>query len=293
MLTIPVIESCPHTVTGRGKLTIAHTILATFAGAVYEREEWMALLLGTRDESGLNINVTGIRVPLQQRSVGNCKLVKEEELTPDIVGVVHSHHSMGAFFSVTDHDTLNPRFPMSIVVAQPKVNESQVERLLGFTYKAEGRVVLPCGSIGIVSFTVLPDPVLEAWPETVTGAFRIPHLNTALDECPHTTRTRVQLMDTCTTTCGIVRTEPADTLFGRESTEFVKEVEKMTKGYNFQKGDYWDRSTNWVNRIPDNPYQSLVVVDNRQHGKKKDKSLRTLTREEGYFYRGWGEYGDD
>jgi hypothetical protein len=50
-----------------------------------------------------------------------------------------------AFFSGTDNTELNPFFKSSIVVAQAKT-------ALGFSYKAEGKVILPCGSIGKIDF---------------------------------------------------------------------------------------------------------------------------------------------
>lgn len=229
MLTIPVVPICPYTTSGVGTLKLSHAVLGTLAGAVYDRIEWMALLIGKRDKSGLNVTVESLRIPLQTRSHGNCSMVRQEPLASDVIGVVHSHHSMGAFFSQTDDDTLNPRFPTSIVIAQVNGNTSEVESLLGFRYKAEGRVQLSCGSMGIINFVVQPDPLLDIWPEKVEGHFDKPNLTTTLSHCPHNQKKRIGLRYECSTKCGIHTQEQATAIFGRDGKEFLTEVEKQTK----------------------------------------------------------------
>jgi len=250
MITVPIVEQCPYTISGLGTIKISHTILSTLAGAVYDNIEWIALLVGTRSENGLDIQVNSLRVPLQECSHSTCALVRQEPLTPDVVGVVHSHHSMRAFFSVTDDKTLNTRFPMSLVVAQTHHDSPTIEQLLGFSYKAEGRAALPCGSIGIIPFRLIPTPTIMEWPEVLVSGFSAPSDQISLRLCPRTTKTRVGFSHDCTTPCGITRTEPATTIFGRDGKEFLNEVQTNTRGSRYSEN-------------------GLIVVDNRMAWEKK------------------------
>lgn len=229
MFTIPVVEQCPYTVAGQGVMKFSHDVLGIIAGAVWEKDEWMALLIGTRSENGLEVMITDLQVPLQERNSTRCELVNPEPLTSEVIGVIHSHHNMFARFSTIDNDTLNPRFPTSIVVAQPRLQPTQEENLLGFAYQAEGRVPLPCGSIGIVKFTVLPDPLIEEWPIKVTAGFSEPHVATTLDNCPHHAVDREGLEYQFITQCGIDKKEPASAIFGQEGDTFLAEVKQKTR----------------------------------------------------------------
>lgn len=272
MITIPTVETCPYTVAGRGVLHVAHPVLSVLAGAVYDKLEWLALLVGTRSPNGLTITVDSLRVPLQERGTVDCALVKQESLDADVVGVVHSHHSMRAFFSTTDHDTLNPRFPVSLVVAQESHNCSEAEQLLGFTYQAEGRAPLPCGNNGVIQFTLLPHPVIDLWPTMAVAEFAAPNLGTTLYHCPNVTRTRAGLLQQCTTTCGITANEKATAIFGNDGKAFIKEVEHNTRGKRFDQG--------------------LTYQDNRHYfgkGYGKQKGM-SWDEERDTYLRHWGEY---
>jgi proteasome lid subunit RPN8/RPN11 len=244
MISIPVVPSCPYTRVGQGLLHIAHPVLSIFAGAVHDRIEWIALLTGTRSPDGMEVMVTGVRVPLQERSHASCELVREEPLTPEVVGVVHSHHSMDAAFSTIDDSTLNPRFPLSIVVARNSHTSTDSEKLFGFNYQAEGRVPLPCGSIGIIAYLAVPSPMLDIWPEVAEFGYEEPDTTVSLFHCPHTTRTLAGITQTCKTACGIENTQPAQAIFGNDSKEFMTEVQQKTqrskiKNYNIpQHYDY-------------------------------------------------------
>jgi len=245
MIKIPVVDTCPHTVTGQGVVHISHPVLQTLAGAIYDKQEWIAFLLGTRSHNGLEITVTDLKIPLQIRSYANCALVRQEPLEKEVVGVVHSHHSMNAFFSTTDDDTLNPRFPFSLVVAYNTNKSSRIERLLGFNYKAEGRAPLPCGTIGVIPFTVSPFPMIPEWPETVTPQFHAPNEAISLSQCPLITRTRTGFMETCTTACQLTSTQEAHAIFGRDSSAFLVEVVKQTRGTGGQK-HHNNQRNNWM-----------------------------------------------
>lgn len=268
MITITTVEKCPYTVAGTGVVRINHDVLAILAGAVYDSIEWMAILEGTRSDNGLDITVTGLRVPKQTRNSKNCEFDNPEPLHPGDVGVVHSHHSMVATFSPTDHNSLNPRFPFSIVVAQPRHNDSEAKVLMGFSYSAEGRAALPCGSNGIIKFIAIPAPMDEDWPTQPVVGYAAPDQRVVLHECPHkeSTYTKGSRTQSCLTLCGITTTEKANAIFGRRGKQFIKEVEDKTVA---SKGFEWGGNQG-VNG------GQMVVVDNRKGG-------------DGYKRRDWEE----
>ena len=147
---VKIVKSCPVTKASTGVLEFSPELVAKVAGAVQDSIEWMVLLLGERSADGFHVKVTDFRVPKQRRSGADVKMAEPMEgdgstVDDAVVGVLHSHHHMGAFFSGTDNTELNPFFKSSIVVAQAKT-------ALGFAYKAEGKVVLPCGSVGKIDF---------------------------------------------------------------------------------------------------------------------------------------------
>lgn len=144
MFELKTVYDCPVTRGSLGVMTMPPDLIGMIAGAVRDKVEWAVLLNGTRSEDGYEVTVERFTVPVQERS-GTHAVIREVELADDVVGVMHSHHTMGAFFSTTDKNTLNPRFPSSIVVAVENNN-------LGFKYEAVGKVILPCGGLGEVKF---------------------------------------------------------------------------------------------------------------------------------------------
>jgi hypothetical protein len=149
---VETVESCPVTRGSSGVMTMTVEQIAMIAGAVRDKIEWMVLLHGTRSADGYEVKVDRFTVPQQYRSGQEVELAADITLPDDCVGVMHSHHRMGAFFSHTDDTELNPRFPSSIVVAVADNN-------LGFNYRACGKVVLPCGAMGLVDFDLSIDGV--------------------------------------------------------------------------------------------------------------------------------------
>jgi proteasome lid subunit RPN8/RPN11 len=274
MMTIKVVEECPQTKVARGIMHISHKVLSTIAGAVYDKNEWMAFLVGTRTPDGLQIMVTDLFVPLQTRGHGSCETVKEEPLAPDVVGVIHSHHSMGAFFSQTDVTKLNPRFPTSIVVAQTKYNTGSEAQLLGFQYKAEGRVPLPCGTPGIVEFTAQPYPMVKDWPIVENATLGTPKPG-SLTYCPHTHVERTHLTQIVRAKCGLSSEDAVRAYFGRLSTDFIAAVEKNT--------------TAIVNEFPG----GYRYEDKRHHGKGKKHPFQDGPWNDDDFLRSWSAYGGD
>lgn len=250
--SIPVVHNCPYTKAGSGVMHINHKTLGVLAGAVHDKIEWMAFLIGTRSQDGLEVTVTDLRVPEQNRSTGHCETFKEEPLPPDVVGVVHSHHSMGAFFSQTDVDKLNPRFPTSIVISQLRHDAIPECKLLGFNYKAEGRAPLPCGSIGVIDFTVQPTPMVKDWPVVALPKFDKPVPGT-LHWCPKKKVETGHLIQRIIASCGVSTSEPTKAVFGTKSQEFIVEVEKKTKGTGMQE---------WV---PGQGYNQNYYVTDKRH----------------------------
>lgn len=143
------VSECPYTRQSHGIVRMSPTLIAELAAAVHDADEWAIVLQGTREQRGYLVNITGYRVPEQTRSSGHVEL-PPMDLEPEDVGVIHSHHRLGAFFSTTDTATLNPRFPMSIVIASKRL------QYLGFDYKGTGKVTLPCGAGAEVEMFIQP-----------------------------------------------------------------------------------------------------------------------------------------
>lgn len=237
LFKIPIIHECPHTGPARGVLHLSHAVIGALAGAVWDKDEWMALLIGKRSKDGMLVSVDQLRVPEQRRNSSNCELVNREPLEKDVVGVVHSHHSMTAFFSATDINQLNPRFPLSIVIAQPRSDSSETERLLGFNYKAEGRTALPCGDLGVISFTVIPMPLLDEWPIKLEPHYGEPNLKASMQYCDRADHKLDGIKRSiCTTECGLSIDQPAMAIFGIDSNDFMTEIEVATKSRHIPSG---------------------------------------------------------
>lgn len=151
MFKTKMVEKCPVSTKSRGVMTLPPALITEIAGAVRDSIEWIALLNGTRSADGYEVTVEKFTIPQQYRTAGDAEMV-DTQVGEGVVGVIHSHHKMGAFFSGIDTSTLNPRFPTSIVVAQARNN-------LGFAYKAVGKVVLPCNAVGEVEFRLAVEGV--------------------------------------------------------------------------------------------------------------------------------------
>ena len=224
MFKVETIEECPHTGV-KGQLVLPHHIIAALAGAVHDTQEWMAMLKGKRSEDGLVTTVTSFKVPDHYRSAGGVELMRHEPLTEDIVGVVHSHHSFGAFFSHTDKTELNTRFPVSIVVARPRQSSNDEFYSLGFDYLAEGKVVLPCGSIGKVDYFVVPDPLPKNWKPVAPATFDHPN-TVSMGDCSHHTSRLTKVHEEVRTKCGLSFTRALPSIFGTKDGLIMPQVLK-------------------------------------------------------------------
>jgi len=211
---IPTVERCPVARRTIGVIEISPDILADLAGAVsLDRDEWLIALMGERKMNGLHVVVDNYFVPTnQKRASATCSI--DQPLPVNIakrtVGVLHSHNNMGARFSGTDRGEggLNQTFPMSIVISSsvpPKDERADEYRMLGFAYEAEGRFQLPCGSLGVADFRIIPHGYKD-WPFMVTPSIPVhaegtefPHLSDcqSWDQSPDSTRYTLKRLAKC------------------------------------------------------------------------------------------------
>lgn len=272
---IKIVKSCPVTKASTGVLEFSPELVAKVAGAVKDKIEWMVLLLGERSADGFHVKVTDFRVPKQRRSGADVKMAEPMEgdgstVDDAVVGVLHSHHSMGAFFSGTDNTELNPFFKSSIVVAQAK-------SALGFAYKAEGKVVLPCGSIGKIDF-FLKVTGSERWnaveKHEVDGKNGFGDCDQLVTEVTET-ETETITKKIAPAVCGLSSEDKAERtfIFGEDGAEaLLKEIEEQT-----------------VSRAPDEKvfgnhgnYGGYRYGGQEPLGKLSRRERRRLRREEKY-----------
>lgn len=255
---LPITKNCPITRKSHGIITMPPELLAAISTAVTDRHEWAIILYGKREQGGFMVRVEKIAIPPTQRRTSGNVDIDEVDLTPDVVGVLHSHHTMGAFFSGTDNDHFNDKFPTSIVVAVPKAQTNTagpIAKTLGFDYKAEGRVKLPCGALAVVKFRVVPDQKkVKDWPEA--RELQLPLIthdekDTNLGDCSNPNskieKKRGYLKVKEIAACGIERTHIPEEAFGEnafilnalpESHKPVVVVSSYGKYYGQYDGQY-------------------------------------------------------
>lgn len=110
----------------------------------YPHQEWLAYLRGKMSERE-NIFVENISVPPHKEAFGASAEAEPFHIPKDCVGIIHSHHSMGAFHSATDQAYVDKNFPVSITVAK---NGDTL------TYDAVSFVHTPCGKDTTLKSTV-------------------------------------------------------------------------------------------------------------------------------------------
>ena len=101
----------------------------------YLHQEWLAYLVGSISEKG-NIFVEDIDVPPHKEASGASAEAEPLHKPDGCVGIIHSHHSMGAFHSGTDQAYVDKSYPTSITVAS---RGGTIE------FDAVCYVVTPCG----------------------------------------------------------------------------------------------------------------------------------------------------
>ena len=93
-------------------------------------KEWLGYLLGNGDDG--DYIITDIVVPPQEISTVSVDVLPEAVSPDGCIGVIHSHHTMGTFFSGTDKKYVNSNHNVSIVVS-------------GDEFKATTRTKAQCG----------------------------------------------------------------------------------------------------------------------------------------------------
>jgi len=120
----------------------------------YNHREWLAYLVGKKSEQG-NFFVEDIVVPPHKESYYASAEAEPFNIPTGCIGVIHSHHSMGAFHSGTDQTYVDRNFPVSITVSNQNSN---------ITYDAVSIQTTPCGKVvslkGTVKY-VQPKPTFD------------------------------------------------------------------------------------------------------------------------------------
>lgn len=252
MFTQQTVTNCPVTSGSTGRVIIPPILLAELVGTLDREagEEWLVLLHGKREESGLTYKVERITVPPNQLRHSSEVELSEMVEEADLIGVLHSHHSMGAFFSGTDKTKLNPKYDLSIVISSRL--EKDEHKVLGFSYEAEGGVKMPCGVNGRIKFHIVPEDV-EDWPFWLPHGFRAAANFEGLGDCA---KAKVERTDeeaffervVTTPTCNlglesVVKTGPKIAAFGRGGDAISKLLPAPVKQVYSWEGRKSDKVT--------------------------------------------------
>jgi hypothetical protein len=109
--------------------------------------EWLAYFIGNATNDKYVIE--DILIPEQVVSAGSVSNVKfSVPIGKTVIGVGHSHHGMGSFFSGTDRDFINSNHNLSIVVSRNDM-------------KGQVRWKAPCGGYKIVDTDIIVDLGIE------------------------------------------------------------------------------------------------------------------------------------
>lgn len=286
MFKIHEVKGCPVVKRSQGVMSMTPDLIGNIAGAVRDRIEWIALLNGKRSEDGYEVTVDRFTIPQQYRTGGDAEML-EQELDSDVVGVIHSHHSMGAFFSGIDTNTLNPRFPSSIVVAIARNS-------MGFNYKAVGKVTLPCGAVGEVEFKLAVVGAERFAQQVIRGS----HEGEAADlgDCEdYETREVDQYTIIETGSCGQTAQGEKPLMFGQDGAQFMSVVQSQTlqrakSQFGGQYGGYgrsnwWDRDDWQYSTKGDGKGDNTFTPKSNGNGRRgKARGGRKLSaRKEGTF----------
>jgi len=83
----------------------------------YAHQEWLAYLVGKQSKKE-NFFIEDIFIPPHAEASSTSAEAEPFHIPQKCVGVIHSHHSMGAFHSATDKEHVDQNFPISITVAK-------------------------------------------------------------------------------------------------------------------------------------------------------------------------------
>ena len=129
----------------------------------YPHREWVGYLVGQIAEE--NFFVDDITIPPHKEALAAAAEVEPFNIPDNCIGIIHSHNTMGAFHSGTDHDYVDQNFPVSITVAL-KLNATEPEfDVISHAITACGKHISVAGSIKFVQ----PEPEFDV-EEFIKGA---------------------------------------------------------------------------------------------------------------------------
>ena len=120
----------------------------------YPHREWLGYLVGTIGNK--SVFVSELSIPPHREASGASAEAEPFNIPENCVGVIHSHHSMGAFHSGTDQNFVDKNFPVSITVACK--GGRQLE------FDAVSYIITPCGKASTGKSAVkyvLPKPLFD------------------------------------------------------------------------------------------------------------------------------------
>jgi len=120
----------------------------------YPSQEWLAYLIG-RETENKNFFVEDIVVPPHAEASGAHAEAEPFTVPSGCIGIIHSHHSMGAFHSHTDQTYADRNHPVSITVSK---------RQGGLEFDAVSAQKTPCGKVAMTQCSVkyvAPPPLFD------------------------------------------------------------------------------------------------------------------------------------
>lgn len=296
MFDIEVIRKCPVARATFGEIVFKPEAIAQIVGllAGEGNQEWAAFGWGRVEKEGRSIVVERLTFPAQDRSSGEV-VIEEHNQTPELVLVLHSHHGMGAFFSSTDLNELNPLYRSSVVVAKLG-SRSQVPPLewmpvqwaaLGFEYKAVMRVQLPCGSVGEIAAAIRVDSELgellhaglgvePEWPKTWDG-------DVSTGDCPHVERSDyTSFYDAVRPKCGLDCAPPQvvqkEAIFGSDASR-ADELHRATRQGSGRSGRGDKGPPDWANDLVEFMRDQVRALPRRPEVRTGQKSVTEKVRD--------------
>lgn len=291
----PSVRSCPVVKASTAEILFDPKCIANIAGAVEDKQEWVILLMGKRLDGGWTIKVNDIAVPPQTRSAGQVKFEpvewanepEEDGEGNQLIGVLHSHHGMGTFWSSTDEHGDNEQggpndFGCSVVVAKITAKSSKAAKLMGFDAKAITKVQLSCGKLGRVDSAVGVQGFEKMIPterkvESIIG--KKPSRKTPYDsgDCPFAELDLTvvnQEQVACEVPCGINLKVRADAIFGISETLMDEIVKQTLRPAIHNSSHHWFAGKN-TQATPSKPTAKSEYGEDLYYG-----ADRQLTRRE-------------
>lgn len=164
---IKVIERCSLVSPLTVKINIVAKIKIDALMEKYKKREWLAYLIGDKEKN----YVKDIIFPKQIATTAHVT-PKEFPQNKNLIGVIHSHHTMGHNFSNTDAEFINQNHHMSIVVSSTGYSGTiRTNTPCGCVINVPLKIEIDYGvNVDIVSFlTEVEGKMLEPEKPAITG----------------------------------------------------------------------------------------------------------------------------